>query len=131
MMGRCYTPAHKSFAHYGGRGITVCERWRDFANFLADMGECPPGLTLDRKDNDGHYDPGNCRWATQKEQQNNRSITRFLEFNGQRRSMKEWADTLGINYQTLFSRVQGGWPVERILTEPVARRFRNRRFDHA
>jgi len=69
---RCGNPAAPNFKYYGGRGITVCERWRSFENFLADMGERPPGLTLDRENNNGNYEPGNCRWATRKEQIANR-----------------------------------------------------------
>ncbi|MFJ4469497.1 hypothetical protein ACIP2X_18665 [Streptomyces sp. NPDC089424] len=72
MIQRCTNPDHPRWADYGGRGITVCERWRDFSNFLADMGECPPGLTLDRIDNDGGYEPGNCRWADYSTQNLNR-----------------------------------------------------------
>ena len=70
---RCFNPRHLAYSRYGGRGITMCDRWRDsFAAFLADMGERPPGLTLDRKNNDGNYEPGNCRWATRLEQARNR-----------------------------------------------------------
>lgn len=72
MVARCTRTTHPRYADYGGRGITVCERWRDFANFYADMGDRPPGLTLDRIDNDGNYEPGNCRWADLSTQMKNR-----------------------------------------------------------
>lgn len=72
MRERCTRPSHPYFEHYGGRGIKVCDRWAKFANFLADMGERPDGMTLDRRDVDGDYEPSNCRWATKIEQRWNR-----------------------------------------------------------
>lgn len=72
MLDRCGNPNNTKFAEYGGRGITVCKRWRDFVSFLADMGERPAGCSLDRINNDGNYEPGNCKWSTYREQANNR-----------------------------------------------------------
>lgn len=77
MITRCCNPNAPKFQRYGARGITVCERWRSFANFLADMGERPEGLTLDRIENDGNYEPGNCRWADASTQCRNRSAAAY------------------------------------------------------
>ncbi len=79
MLTRCNNIKHGAYKHYGGRGITVCERWKKFANFLEDMGERPEGLTLDRIDNDGNYEPGNCRWITHKENCNNKGPRRNVK----------------------------------------------------
>lgn len=76
MIQRCTYPKHNRFHRYGGRGISVCQRWRKFENFLADMGERPPGLSIDRRNNDGNYEPSNCKWSTRKEQAANRCTTR-------------------------------------------------------
>jgi hypothetical protein len=106
--------------HYLERGITVCERWRSFETFHADMGECPDGYTLERKDNNSGYSQENCRWATMKEQNNNRRSNTFVEFNGERHTLAEWADITGIRRPTIYSRWQRGWPVWKMLTEPSA-----------
>jgi hypothetical protein len=77
MLSRCSQPSNKAYRYYGGRGVKVCDRWRHFANFLADMGERPTGLTIDRIDPHGDYEPGNCRWTTQAEQ--NRNQRRYIK----------------------------------------------------
>jgi hypothetical protein len=121
MMSRCLNPNDKGYRRYGGRGITVCERWRvgGFWVFLADMGARPsPQHTIDRyPDNDGNYEPGNCRWATPKQQGRNRRSNRVIEFRGERRTVAEWSEVVGISRVTLLSRLdQLGWSVEEALT---------------
>lgn len=121
MVARCTKPRNSAYRLYGGRGITVCERWRNFAYFLQDMGEPPEGGTLDRIDNDGPYSPENCRWATTKQQCNNRRSSVWLSFNGETRTEAEWADLMGIHKGTLWNRLNRGWTVERALTTPPRR----------
>lgn len=104
MINRC-SPSGMDATHYHGRGIMVCERWKDFANFLFDMGERPTGATLDRIDNDRGYEPGNCRWASWYVQQNNKRSNRVLTIGGERMTMRQAADRFGVNYNTLRSRI--------------------------
>lgn len=96
MRARCLQPDSTSYRNYGGRGITICGRWAEFANFLADMGPRPPGTSLDRIDNNGHYEPGNCRWATRTQQTRNRSITIYVTFQGKRMPRAEFAESIGL-----------------------------------
>lgn len=119
MLSRCQDVTHKSFHHYGGRGITVCERWQKFENFLADMGVKPKGKTLDRKENDKGYCPENCRWATMKEQCNNRRSNRFITFDDKTLTLSMWADKMGVSKNTLYYRIKMGWTVEKALSTPV------------
>lgn len=116
MRRRCSGAAFKDQAHYSGRGISVCERWNSFSNFLADMGARPPGTTLDRIDNDGNYEPGNCRWASNAEQSRNTSRNVWIEHNGKRLCLKDWADEIGVSPATLHSRYRRGWSHEEIIT---------------
>lgn len=117
MKGRCLNPNHHDFHNYGGRGITVCERWLKFENFYADMGKRPEGKSLDRfPNNDGNYEPGNCRWATPKEQSNNRRSNVFIEFGAVRKTKTEWAREIGISFESLCKRLKK-WSLERALTE--------------
>lgn len=120
MLQRCANPNNPKWADYGGRGITVCERWlNSFTNFLADMGEPPEGRTLDRIDNEGDYEPGNCRWATQRDQVRNRRTTRNLTFDGRTQSIAAWATELDLTYGTIRDRLRRGWSVDRALTQGV------------
>jgi hypothetical protein len=120
MKHRCYNPSNKRFALYGSRGISVCERWREsFAAFMADMGPCPVGMSLDRIDNDGNYCPENCRWTTMRVQGRNTRHNRLITHNGQTKCLIEWAESSGINADAIYARLRLGWPVERALTEPV------------
>jgi hypothetical protein len=120
MKQRCLDRNFPSYPRYGGRGITVCERWRDsFENFLADMGEPPPGTSIDRENNEGNYEPGNCRWATLKEQARNKRSSRLLSLGGRTQCLAAWAEEVGIGVKVLERRVHQGWSHERALTTPV------------
>lgn len=118
MRARCFNGKAKDYPRYGGRGITVCERWLKFENFLADMGECPIGLTLDRKNNNGNYEPENCQWATRVEQQNNRRNNRYLVSNGVSKSAREWEKELGLSKGAIQHRLKAGWSMESATTTP-------------
>lgn len=120
MLTRCENSNHNSFAAYGAKGVTVCGRWHTFANFLADMGERPAGTTLDRyPDKDGNYEPGNCRWATAREQQSNKRGTVRYSFGGALLTLPEIAERADIKYWKLRQRVRKfGWSVERAATTP-------------
>lgn len=119
MMQRCNNPRSSAFDKYGGRGIRVCEQWRDFDAFYADMGPRPtPKHEIDRIDVNGHYEPANCRWATRKQQMNNTRVTTYLTHDGTTRSLHEWAELHRLNPVTLKVRLQRGWPVSLALTTP-------------
>lgn len=118
MIHRCESPTSKDYPRYGGRGITVCKRWReDFMAFYEDIGYSrPEGCTLDRVDNNGPYSPDNCRWSTPKQQGNNRRTNRNIEFSGETKTLAEWAAVIGIAPEVLAKRIRK-WPLERALTE--------------
>lgn len=117
MKNRCFNPSHEEYHRYGGRGITVCERWLDFANFFADMGPRPPRMTLDRyPDLDGNYEPGNCRWATSKQQARNTTKNVWLIHNGETLCLKDAAEKCGIKRTTLAQRLRLGWSIERAVS---------------
>jgi hypothetical protein len=116
MKTRCSNPKADSFPRYGGRGITVCERWsRSFADFLVDMGPAPPGMTIERVDNSLGYGPGNCRWATGAEQQSNRRNNVLITLDGETRTLAEWCRIKGVNYFTARTRIISGVAPARAL----------------
>lgn len=119
MKRRCLNPKLGQFKDYGGRGITICERWMRFGNFFADMGERPKGKTLDRIDNNGNYEPGNCRWATKKEQQRNMRSNRLVTINGATMCAIEWAEISGTSPITIITRLGRGWDSERAVFQPA------------
>lgn len=122
MKQRCYNPKNKDYPNYGGRSIAVCDGWKDsFATFLEDMGECPKGLTLDRKDCNGNYEPNNCKWSTWTEQARNQRRVKWITINNSTHCLSEWALISGLAYSCLKHRVQRGWPVERLLDPSGAR----------
>lgn len=118
MNQRCNNPNDPKFSYYGGRGIKVCQRWTDFANFFADMGARPEGTTLDRINADMGYTPENCRWATKRQQQNNLRSNVFIEMDGERLTLKGWSVRLGRNYQTVRARIARGWNPAEALRKP-------------
>lgn len=114
---RCERSNSASYARYGGRGIRVCDRWRSFELFLADMGHRPtPDHSVEREDNDGHYEPGNCRWATRLEQARNRRNNRFVECGTVRLTVSEWAGLTKLAPGTIIARLDRGWSPQRTLT---------------
>lgn len=130
MRQRCTNPTHSHYSRYGGRGITICERWMTFENFLADMGECEDGMTLDRIDNERGYEPGNCRWATRQQQSNNRGDNVRLTHEGQTKTLAEWGRETGLGKNVILKRLASGWSIERILTEPRVPRSERTRHLH-
>lgn len=116
---RCRNPNVRSYADYGGRGIRFCAEWDSFVQFISDMGPQPPGSTLDRIDNDGHYEPGNCRWATTAEQARNKRSNQWVEYEGKRLTIKDLASYAGVPYSRLYRRIRRWkWPVGRAVNEP-------------
>ena len=115
---RCKNKNNNDYNLYGGRGITVCKRWKKFSTFLEDMGHTPSKHTIDRIDNNGNYNKNNCRWATQKTQVRNSRLSTIIKHNGKQMCISAWAEYLSINYSTLRTRLNN-WSVDKALTTPV------------
>ncbi|KKN40974.1 hypothetical protein LCGC14_0728060 [marine sediment metagenome] len=125
MLARCFNPNAANYANYSARGIRVCKRWRGkqgFSNFLADMGPVPSKLTLERIDNNGNYEPGNCRWATRLEQNRNKRTNRFLTHDGRTLPLCQWVEIKGLSRSTIASRLARGWSDKEALTLPLRKR---------
>lgn len=123
---RCTNPKNRAWVYYGGRGIRVSEAWmRNPVQFIADMGQPKDGYTLERVDVNGHYEPGNCVWATKKQQARNKRTTRLVTYQGETRSLAEWSEILGVNYSALRFRLDDGWPVDRAFTAPYRQKHKN------
>jgi hypothetical protein len=128
MLDRCRRPKCKEFKWYGARGISVCEQWKLFPNFLADMGPCPDGMTLDRIDNDWHYLPANCRWISQRENCNNKRNNVWTEVDGQRMTASQAAALLGLPTYTMYRRLRAGDTIDQIRDR--ARHYGQSAFGH-
>lgn len=120
MLTRCRNVNHKQYPSYGGRGIKVCERWLSFEDFFSDMGIKPNDMSLDRIDNDGNYEPSNCRWATSNEQNRNRRVSPKYEWHGEIKSLADLADMHGLKWRRVYERMRSGWTLERALTTPTS-----------
>ncbi|KDR41556.1 hypothetical protein BG61_16865 [Caballeronia glathei] len=118
MKMRCLNPGADSYPAYGGRGIKVCERWYSFENFLEDMGECPDGFSIERKEVNGDYEKGNCAWASMEVQQNNKRNNRFIEYQGKTLTATQWERLFGLRNGTVLQRLRRGWPIDRIFERP-------------
>lgn len=120
MKQRCTNPNATGYDRYGGRGISLCERWRDYTTFLADMGERPSNrYTIERSNNDGDYEPGNCRWATRKEQGQNRASSRLIRYNNEVRTVIQWCEHLKLDEELVRSRLKLKWPFDKIISRPA------------
>lgn len=125
MHNRCYRPTVKSYENYGGRGIFVAECWhgrKGFEKFVADMGQRPEGATIERIDNDGPYSPDNCRWATRIEQSRNKRNNRWIAANGETKTLKDWATSLGCKPAAILARIKSGMSEAEAVTKPVPER---------
>lgn len=119
MVQRCTNPNLKQHEDYGGRGIRVCDRWKEFKNFLEDMGKCPFRYSIDRIDNNKGYYKKNCRWATRKQQARNTRRNRLIIYNGKTQCITAWSQEVGISVQTIVRRIKNGWSIEAALLTPV------------
>ena len=123
MKYRCLNPDNKHYSDYGGRGIKICDRWLNFENFFADMGSRPsPKHSLDRVDNNDNYRPGNCRWATKAEQENNKRNNRLITIEDVTLTITQWKKKMGYGENVILMRLKRGWSEYRAVMTPVRQR---------
>lgn len=129
MKTRCYNEKEESYKYYGAKGIRVCDSWlNSFDNFLKDMGTCPEGYTLDRIDSDNNYSPDNCRWATLKQQANNKTNNRWIEYNGMKKTLSQWSQFRGIGHATILYRLKAKWSIGQALEYEIRENKKPRRW---
>ncbi len=131
MKNRCYNAKNKRYHSYGGRGITVCDEWKnDFKVFYdwAHLNGYSAELTIDRIDVNGSYEPTNCKWSTQKQQGNNRTTNRRIELNGVVKTVAQWCDYKGMPYYVLKNRLKRGWSIERALNTPAEKHHKRTKY---
>lgn len=118
MLNRCRNPKVRSYPNYGGRGITVCDRWQDFSNFYQDLGPRPMGYSLERIDSNGNYEPSNVKWIPLVDQQRNKRNNHFITYDGITDTLSGWAKRIGVKRATLSRRINKyNWPIEKALNE--------------
>lgn len=127
MMLRCHTKSYRAYKWYGARGIIVCDHWHKYENFRdwANQNGYQKGLTIERINNNKGYSPDNCRWATTKEQQNNRRSNHLVTYNGETHNITQWGEITGLGFDTIARRLKNGWSIEDTLTKP--KRIRKRK----
>lgn len=128
MVKRC---SHESYKHYGGRGISVCDEWKVFENFKswAMSNGYADHLTIGRIDNNGNYEPSNCRWETTMEQGSNRRNNRYLTIKNETKTISEWSRISGVHFDTITNRIEKNWPEDKILIPPDASRNHHKKWD--
>lgn len=131
MCQRCKNSNHKAYKNYGGRGITVCERWQTFQNFINDMSPRPAGLMLERIDNDRGYSPENCQWVTRKQQNSNRRNCIYVNKKGQKTTLKEFCRKNNLKYRPICKRIKRGWSVVDAVSVPVGGVFKRGEYQNA
>lgn len=130
MISRCCDPGNPAYKNYGGRGITVCEKWGWFSGFYADMGNRPVGSTLERVDNDKGYSKENCVWADRKTQGRNKRNNVMITIDGETQPLCVWAERSGLQYATVHQRIRKGWTAEKAIKTPLCRQSRRSGANH-